>query len=141
MHVVDVGVHGIFQGHPPVDCPVGDTVEHLALLFKELLWNVLFDGGRFAFAHPDEDHAFQGLSGVFTGLDLAGDAGVGSFAQDRDALAGAVEHPTMVGTGNRALEVAIALRQTGAPVGAYVPEGCHGAISITEEAQLFAQHL
>jgi hypothetical protein len=134
MQVVNVGVHGVLQGYPPVDRPIGGPVEQQAVLFEELNWNVFLDGSRFFLSHPDKHHSLQLPGGVGPGTYLSRYPRGGALAEHRQAFALTVEDPAVVGAGNGALVVAVPFGKAGPPVGADVPEGRHLSILIPEEA-------
>src|SRR5207237_7699585 len=98
-------------------------------------------GSRLAIAHPNKDDVFQDLSRVGAGVctRLSPHDGVGTFAQDGDVAALAVEDPPVVRAGDGPVEMAIAFGQTSAAVRADIGERVYGAVAL-EDGEVFTEH-
>ena len=139
-----VGVAGVLHGEGPVHGPNLGVALDGDFGVKELFGDVFFEGDGFGLAHPDVDDALVGLGGVVAGFELGGELGIGAVGEGGDALAGAVEGVAVVGAGDEALELVVALAvadaagEVGPAVGAGVLEGGDLVAGVAEEDDLVA---
>ena len=136
-----VSVYRVLQRDHPVHRPATPPGEDQHLRIEELGGHVLLYRGKLSLAHPDEHHVSERPGRVYAGSHLAGYPGIGAFGQHGHALARLIKSPAVVWAGDGAGEVAVAVGEGAAPVGAHVPDRFDLAILPTEEGDLLTQEL